>query len=462
MAPCRKSNAVHAGLRRSLLPAATALALAAASAPVLAVSSVESNSSIPFSFSNPGARSLGMGGAFLGLADDATAAYTNPAGLTGLGLEKQFSIEVRDLSWDDSYAASGTAFGAPFDLSGVSYGSASESSTDISFLSFVWPGEDWSLAVYRHQLVSYQNQFETAPIRLEVPGFFSDLFGIQGVTDLDIVNYGASFGWRVNDALSIGAGLSWYDFDIDTSSRRYDTEGTVGDPASLVNEQVQSGGDNDLGYNLGLLYRGSDNFQIGLAYRSAPEFEHRLLNVAGAANAQPGFVFLDREVSFEAPDMLGVGFAWRASDAMTLTLDINRINYSNLTDPVVSGFFAEDELSPAQREVLGRLQIDDVIEPHVGFEYVMLDMQRPLSLRLGAWYEDRHNINFEGDLNEFASFGPEAQLEALAFATVFSAGEDQLHYSLGLGWAFSSFQVDFAADFSDRQDILSLSGVWRF
>ena len=447
---------------RGLLSVAVACALAAAAGPALAVSSVESNASIPFSFSNPGARSLGMGGAFLGLADDATAAYTNPAGRTGLGLEKQFSIEVRDVSWDDAFAVSGTATTSPFDLSGVNYGTASESSTDLSFLSFVWPAERWSLAVYRHQLVSYQNRFESSPIRLETPDFFSDLFGIQGSTDLDIVNYGASFGWRLNDALSIGAGLSWYDFEIDTASRRFDTEGTVGDPADLVNEQLQDGDDSDIGYNLGLLFRGSDNFQIGVAYRSAPEFDHRLRNVAGAANVEPGFVFLDREVSFEAPDMLGIGFAWRASDALTLTLDVNRINYSNLTDPVVSGFFSDAELTPVQSEVLSRLQIDDVIEPHVGVEYVMLNMERPLSLRLGAWHEDSHNITFEGDFNEFANVAPDDALEALAFATVFSAGEDQMHYSVGLGWAFSSFQVDFAADFSDRQDTLSLSGVWRF
>ena len=34
-----------------------------------------------FSFSNPGARSLGLGGAFVALAADATAAFANPAGL---------------------------------------------------------------------------------------------------------------------------------------------------------------------------------------------------------------------------------------------------------------------------------------------------------------------------------------------------------------------------------------------
>ena len=49
-----------------------------------------------FSFSNPGARSLGLGGAFAALADDATAAFANPAGLVQL-VRPEVSIEGR--SW---------------------------------------------------------------------------------------------------------------------------------------------------------------------------------------------------------------------------------------------------------------------------------------------------------------------------------------------------------------------------
>src|SRR5262245_49913029 len=41
---------------------------------------IEIQPGLQFDFINPGARSLAMGGAFIGLADDATAASTNPAG----------------------------------------------------------------------------------------------------------------------------------------------------------------------------------------------------------------------------------------------------------------------------------------------------------------------------------------------------------------------------------------------
>ncbi|MCU0290563.1 MAG: hypothetical protein MUF10_01020, partial [Thermoanaerobaculaceae bacterium] len=57
----------------------------------------EINAGIQFNFSSPGARSLAFGGAFVGLADDATAAYTNPAGLTNLSLPE---VAFEGRSWD--------------------------------------------------------------------------------------------------------------------------------------------------------------------------------------------------------------------------------------------------------------------------------------------------------------------------------------------------------------------------
>jgi hypothetical protein len=47
-----------------------------------------------FSFSNPGARSIGLGGAFVALADDATAVYSNPGGLVQLA-RPEISIDGR-------------------------------------------------------------------------------------------------------------------------------------------------------------------------------------------------------------------------------------------------------------------------------------------------------------------------------------------------------------------------------
>ena len=61
-----------------------ALGFLANSGSVLAQSNAEVNAGVQFDFSLPGARSTGMGGAFVALADDATSVWANPAGLTNL------------------------------------------------------------------------------------------------------------------------------------------------------------------------------------------------------------------------------------------------------------------------------------------------------------------------------------------------------------------------------------------
>jgi hypothetical protein len=58
------------------------------------VSGQETIVPLQLSFSDPGARSMGFGGAFVALADDATAAFANPAGLVQL-LRPEVSVEGR-------------------------------------------------------------------------------------------------------------------------------------------------------------------------------------------------------------------------------------------------------------------------------------------------------------------------------------------------------------------------------
>ena len=86
------------GRARELQVAVVLIALAAP------VAAQEGPVAFEFSFSNPGARSMGLGGAFAALADDATAAFANPAGLVQL-LESEVSLEGRWWSYDIPYVA---------------------------------------------------------------------------------------------------------------------------------------------------------------------------------------------------------------------------------------------------------------------------------------------------------------------------------------------------------------------
>src|SRR5688500_8544536 len=67
---------------------------------------------IQFDFINPGARSLSLGGAFIALADDATAATTNPAGLQRLS-RPEVSIEGRGWTFITDFGRGGRLSGNP-------------------------------------------------------------------------------------------------------------------------------------------------------------------------------------------------------------------------------------------------------------------------------------------------------------------------------------------------------------
>ena len=120
---------------------------------------------LQLSFSDPGARSAGLGGAFVALADDATAAFANPAGLVQL-LKPEISIEVRSWNHTTPYTASGRVEGDPsgqgLDVTaGLTKGEATYDTIGLSFLSLVFPVGDWSFALFRHQYADLEFSAET-------------------------------------------------------------------------------------------------------------------------------------------------------------------------------------------------------------------------------------------------------------------------------------------------------------
>src|SRR5436190_18966730 len=75
-------------------PAMIALIGAALMSPATLAAQTSLQIPLQFDFINPGAKSLALGGAFAGVADDATASFANPAGLTLLG-GPAVSVEIR-------------------------------------------------------------------------------------------------------------------------------------------------------------------------------------------------------------------------------------------------------------------------------------------------------------------------------------------------------------------------------
>ena len=181
---------------------------------------------LQLSFSDPGARSMGFGGAFVALADDATAAFANPAGLVQL-IRPEISIEGRRWSYSTPYTVGGRIDGQASGIGldntdGLRSANSGDDLTGLSFLSLAYPAGDWSFALFRHKLANFEFSSETQ-------GLFGDdteccpprEFDQRSTSDLDVVSYGMSAGYRIGERFDIGLGAIYYDSSIGTSTTLY-------------------------------------------------------------------------------------------------------------------------------------------------------------------------------------------------------------------------------------------------
>lgn len=313
---------------------AVLLILSAAGRPGFAQSNIEANAGIQFDFSNPGARSRAMGGAFLGLSDDATAALANPAGLTQLAAP-EFSFEGRAsdfttvLPFESDKRFDGTVINRDF-TSGVN---------SPSFQSFVFAGNrPWSVAIYRTELVNFESSGSSLGPYTQ-SGRRARPFETQSA--IGVTQYGVAGAYNVGDTVSLGFAVTFTSAKVDVRTYRYTTflnsastctdngllpltaceQGTFstaevdqltydddsllpitfnrGDPNStrlaadrvgeedaaidigdLANFQTQIGDDAAVGYTLGMRWHTPDEtFSFGATFKSGTEFDVRVQNV---------------------------------------------------------------------------------------------------------------------------------------------------------------------------------------
>lgn len=415
---------------------AVAIALALASLPAHALTDEEGTSAIQFNFNNPGARSRAMGGAFLALADDATAAYTNPAGLTQLS-RREMSFEWRQTNFSTPHLADGLA---DFPTRTI-YDRADSSVAGPSFVSAVFPFGKTSLAFFRHANADFNTRFAYDPSTDE-----GRLYPFHSRVDLRDTVYGASIGYALSDRWQLGAGLNLHDFEIDSETVR-----DIHDDESSTSRQAQRGSDRGLGYTLGLRFLATERLAFGANYRRAPRLQYEA--VAGISDlANEESIFLRKPSDFDLPDTYGFGLNYRFSDAFAVGFDINRVRYSQLTRRISSAFSLDGD--PDGQVSVDGLRINNGTEYHLGGEYVLVDRKVPLSLRAGAWIDPEHSLRKPAPGSAWSD-----DSNAVIFSYRTGA---QMHWSLGAGLAFERFSVDIAADLSKYSDTVSVSGVFRF
>ncbi|MEK6373736.1 MAG: hypothetical protein AABO58_13700 [Acidobacteriota bacterium] len=439
---------------------------------------IESLSGLQFNFGNPGARSLGMGGAFLGLADDASAAEANPAGLTILR-KPEVSVEGRNFEEQQLFSTSGTF---P-EINRTSFTHYSQR-VDLTFASVVYPIKDrFTLGVYYHeplrnegagQVVPVRNEF-TGQVTADVPDFYFSngkklpvdeqaciaervatknplaciqytilpflsalkvqerTLGLAGAFKVGKFSFGGTVRYqRFNETAYTFRVTDTFDFSSISVQATSDIRGNL-DKAEDVDDVTFAGG---------MKWALTDKFSMGAVFKQGAKFPAPTF----AANANTDFDFVKvADTVFHIPDVYGVGFSVRPIPALTINADAVRVTYSNLVDDFVS-------INEDVRALDKAYRANDVTELHLGAEYFFAT-KIPLAFRAGYWRDPAHAVEFGG---------PMSSPSAVASAILYPKGETANHISAGVGLAWPRFQIDAAYDRSEHFRVGSISVVTRF
>jgi len=265
-----------------------------------------------------GARALGMGGAFLARADDATAASWNPAGLSYLRLpEVSFvytggrldSLEVTTASRKDDQREGRTpdffAAAYPFDLGRVS------GSAQVSFQRIISFQGDRTIE--ETFVDSATGQVNTVPTSVTSEGGF------------DVVTLGTGVAVRSN--LRIGATINrWFNGYHQTLDRETVRAGFPGHTTQEFDYDFSG-----WNFNLGLVWSPHPDLNLGLVYKSAFTADVQLnksrtdLTVPPSTNQANS---LQNPMTLDFPAATGIGASWRPRSRLTISADYTRTAWS--------------------------------------------------------------------------------------------------------------------------------------
>jgi long-chain fatty acid transport protein len=478
------------GARRGLLALGWVLLAAAGVSTPSALTDEEIYRNFRFNLVNPGARALGMGGAFIAVADDPTTAQANPAGLDFLRAP-QFFIEYRNVETDDetfgndlgSLAVDPNSGDRQLPYLGLTSGGETGTFSAPSYASFTWPLHlGWAdrrltLAAGRHVLLDEERslpgsggtgaRFSFDSFPLTVNGSAVESYAIDstvsGGSSIEIVSWDVSAAVELHQDFSAGLTLSVADLDLESRSATQvnDPQAVLVDPGNPrlpstpeadVYRTDANGSDTDLTWTVGIHWHpdsifasGSSPWRFGAVYRRGAKFSvEESITLNGVEQRR-------FENTISVPDRFSLGMSYAFLERWLVAAEIERVEYSDqidgfeagvnyLTSPLVAGgllgISASDDIE---------FEVDDGTIVRTGVEYVMPvgAAGHKLALRAGYYRTPDSRIRMtdfdsgDSDVND-------------TYLDTFPGGEAEDHFTAGVGFTIGRSVFSIAGDTSDN------------
>ena len=368
-----------------------------------------------FRLPEAGAKAMGMGFAFTAQADDPSAIYFNPAGLT--------QLKGQNIMVGGTYVREN---GGEFTGTTPLTGGASASETQKS-LDFFIPNAYYTKTTPDGYIAYGVGIFSPFGLGQEYNDKDTSIFRNQ-ITKIELqtIVVNPTIAFKINEILSVGFGIDWM-----WGQAKLEKTPVAPGVGNLYNSQLKGDGD-AWGYNFGLLLKPTENFRIGANYRSPFTLYVKDGDVtisstspaygSGLLGATPSNTKANATVAMPATFALGAAYTMgkltvEADADWTFWHSFNSLPIT-IRNPVPTLFSTQN---PKRWE--------DVVALRLGVEYRVTD---PLALRAGFVY-DPSPVPAN-------TMGPELP-DAL-----------KLDYMVGVGYKIGPWTIDVAGMYVDKKD----------
>ncbi|MBF0591496.1 MAG: outer membrane protein transport protein [Nitrospirae bacterium] len=312
-----------------------------------------------------GARALGMGGAFIGVADDATAASWNPAGLIQLGTPEVSIVGSTYSRSEDGKFATEKIDSAP----------QSVSETNLNYLSGVYPtdvfGRNIVLSMSYQHLYDFNRKWELSNFPIGTDSADISYRQKGGISAL-----GLSAAMQLSEKISAGLTLNTYNNGL-TQNNWQDTM-EIKDSTWRNQDKYTLSGYNA---NLGLMWMINEEFTVGAVFKTP--FRAGLVHEYPSCDENNVCQTHKLYEKLYMPMSYGVGVAYRHDDPFTLALDVYRTHWEQFKHIAADG----TETSAVTNTPVGDADIKPTLQVRLGAEYLLICPKITIPLRAGVFYD---------------------------------------------------------------------------
>lgn len=351
-----------------------------------------------FQLNEFGARSMSMGGAFTAIANDPSAIFINPAGISQIeGTQISFGSNIIKLKSEfRGILPSVTEYKLKDQTFTPVFLEVTHRLTDDLTFGF-GVGNPFGLGTKWDD--NWIGRYVTTEINIEI-------FSFTPVVAYKLLDNDGQF-------LSLSAGLSYNYADVDIKKN------VNLSPFSQDGKVEISGNDGALGYTAGILYKPFKDLSIGASYKGQVKYEFDASTKRSAPEQLIAKLPIGKtEAKLTTPANLNVGIAYNVTPSLLVSADYQWVGWSSY-DSLNMKF--TDPSSLVKEAKSGRNYSDSYI------------------IRLGAEYKVNSDIAVRGGLYYDKSPVSDEKLDPTL------PDANRIGYNIGLGYKFSDkFRIDLA------------------